>query len=124
RLAATSDMSDLGADGGWIASTDAWIRLVQDHPTRTLLLDPVLLEELGDVAGRLVLDLGCGEGRFSRLLTARGARSVGLDPIVSMLEAARRAGQAEQYVRGAGESLPFADACFDLVVAYLSLVDI
>jgi hypothetical protein len=45
-------MSDLGEDGGWIASTDAWIRLVQDHPTRTLLLGGFVLEELGDVAGR------------------------------------------------------------------------
>jgi len=117
-------MAELGVDGGWLASADAWIRLVQDHATRTLLLDAVLLAEAGNVEGRLILDLGCGEGRFSRLLSARGATAVGLDPILPMLQAARRAGGSERYIQGTGESLPFANAHFDLVVAYLSLVDI
>src|SRR5687767_5883609 len=101
-------MSELGADGGWTASAGAWIALAPQHPTRTLLLDPAVLAECGDVQGERVPDVGCGEGRFVRLLAARGAETVGLDPIAPMLDEARASGGAtERYVRGAGECLPF-----------------
>src|SRR6266571_3559543 len=100
---------DLGVDGGWTASAEAWVELAPDDTTRKFLLDPVVLEEAGEVAGERVLDVGCGEGRFSRLLVARGAHTVGVDPIRLMLKAARRrAGAHEQYALAAGEALPFA----------------
>src|SRR3954464_7709862 len=113
-------MSELGADGGWTASADAWIALAPEHATRTLLLDPAVLAECGDLQGKRVLDVGCGEGRFSRLLAARGAYAVGLDPIAPLLEAAlaSRVGN-ERYILGAGERLPFGNASFDIVVFYL-----
>jgi SAM-dependent methyltransferase len=45
---------------------------------------------LGDVAGRAVLDLACGEGFYSRQLRSRGARRVtGLDISPAMIELAR-----------------------------------
>ena len=118
-------MSELGADGGWTASAEAWIKLAPEHPTRTLLLDPVMLQQSGDVHGKRVLDVGCGEGRFARLLAARGAEVVGLDPIAPILDAAvAQASANERYVLGAGEHLPFADESFDILVFYLSLLDI
>jgi SAM-dependent methyltransferase len=118
-------MAELGPDGGWTASAEAWIALAKDHDTRVLLLDPALLNELGDVSGLRILDLGCGEGRFSRLLTARGATTVGIDPVQRLLTHARDVGgEHEAYVRGSGDSLSFADQSFDVVVAYLCLIDI
>ncbi|HEX5139428.1 MAG TPA: methyltransferase domain-containing protein, partial [Dehalococcoidia bacterium] len=96
-------------DGGWTASAEAWIALAPEHATRTLLLDPVMLAEAGDVSGTRILDLGCGEGRFSRLLAERGAVTVGIDPIRRLIEEARsRAKPAEQYAIASGEELPFA----------------
>jgi SAM-dependent methyltransferase len=118
---------EIGIDGGWTDSAPAWIRgmRAQDDRNRTVLLDPVMLDLCGDVTAQLVLDDGCGEGRFSRMLADRGARVVGLDLIAAMTQAAHEAAQAnERYVTGAGESLPFADAVFDLVVSYVVLVDI
>jgi len=118
-------MTELGPDGGWSASAEAWIALAKGHDTRVLLLDPALLRELGDVSGLRILDLGCGEGRFSRLLTARGATTVGIDPVQRFLTHARDAGgEHEAYVRGSGDRLPFTDASFDVVIAYLCLIDI
>lgn len=118
-------MSDFAADGGWLASAEAWIRLAPEHDTRTLLLDPVMLAECGDLQGKAVLDLGCGEGRFSRLLAARGARPCGIDTIARMVQAAVDAGGPdERYLIAAGEQLPFDSQTFDIVVVYLTLVDI
>lgn len=51
-----------------------------------------LLSLLGDVKGRLILDLACGEGRFSRKIMQRGARHVvGVDISEKMIELAKRA---------------------------------
>lgn len=94
-------------------------------PARTLVLDPVMLALVGDVAGKRVLDLGCGEGRFCRMLAARSAVVVGLDLVFAMVNAAReRAGNDGRYVQGSGDVPPFRDASFDLVVSYLTLIDI
>jgi SAM-dependent methyltransferase len=120
-------IENFGVDGGWIASADAWIEGQgrDDDPNRKLLLDPAMLQLAGGVAGKLVLDLGCGEGRFCRMLTQRGAQTVGLDLVRAMLDAGiQRTARSEQYVQGSGETLPFLDETFDLVVSYLSLVDI
>ncbi|HEX4049946.1 MAG TPA: methyltransferase domain-containing protein [Steroidobacteraceae bacterium] len=45
-------------------------------------------------AGTRVLDLGCGVGRWSRLLAARGAQVTGLDLSPTMLEVARQRTEA------------------------------
>ncbi|HEX6029833.1 MAG TPA: class I SAM-dependent methyltransferase [Tepidiformaceae bacterium] len=113
-------------DGGWAASADAFIQLIdQGAPERRLLLDPVMLRLCGDVAGRRVLDDGCGEGRFSRMLASAGADVVALDRTTTMVRAARaRRCGPEHVVRGTGDCLPLNDASFDLVVSYIVLVDI
>lgn len=112
-------------DNGWEASAEAWIRFVRvgDH-NRIWVLDPVMLEFCGEVAGLDVLDVGCGEGRFCRMLGARKARVVGIDPTKALLAAARRSDPSGRFVEGIAESLPFEDGSFDLIVSYLSLIDV
>jgi ubiquinone/menaquinone biosynthesis C-methylase UbiE len=50
----------------------------------------LLLSHLGDVSGRLVADIGCGKGRFARIVAARnpGARVIALDLAEAMLRSA------------------------------------
>lgn len=74
-----------------------------------------LLASLGPPRGRRILDLGCGKGRFARVLAARGARVVGLDVSAGMLAAARDSGIA--CLRGSARRLPFATASFDAAIA-------
>jgi len=75
-------------------------------------------------AGRRTLEIGCGEGRVSRDLTARGHAVVGLDSAPTLLAAAREADPGGAYVLADAAALPFGDREFDLVVAYNSLMDI
>lgn len=48
-----------------------------------------LLDRLGELSGRRVLDLGCGPGDVAALLVARGAEVVGIDGNEELLDAAR-----------------------------------
>jgi SAM-dependent methyltransferase len=79
------------------------------------------LRVLGDVAGKDVLELGCGAAQWSILLAREGARVVGLDYSERQLEHARasltEAGVEVQLVHASAESLPFPDKSFDIVLA-------
>jgi SAM-dependent methyltransferase len=91
--------------------------------------DPVLTELLGDVAGRTVLSLACGQGRDARLLARLGAAVTGVDVSEEMLDVARRHEATDPlgiaYVRADAQDLaPFPDASFDGVVCHMALMDI
>ena len=51
----------------WTESAQDWI--ATDQAVRTGMLDRWMLDSLSDVGGKSVIDIGCGEGRFSRLLS-------------------------------------------------------
>jgi SAM-dependent methyltransferase len=72
-------------------------------------------------AGACALDLGTGTGTILRGLESRGMYTVGLDPSMQQLRAARDLAEAQdvtaRLVRARAEKLPFADATFDLVCA-------
>ncbi|MBI4485241.1 MAG: methyltransferase domain-containing protein [Acidobacteria bacterium] len=81
-----------------------------------------ILDLLGPVAGRRVLDLGCGDGLLTTTVAADGAWAVGVDIDTAMLNAAvgRRQstdGSAARFVQARIERLPLPDTSFDLVVA-------
>jgi 2-polyprenyl-3-methyl-5-hydroxy-6-metoxy-1,4-benzoquinol methylase len=71
-----------------------------------------------------ILDVGCGEGRFSRMLAARGLQTAGIDPSQSLIRQARLLHPQGDYRAAYAEELPFDDRTFDAVVAYMSLIDI
>jgi SAM-dependent methyltransferase len=77
------------------------------------------LQILGDVAGKDVLEFGCGAAQWSIALAKLGARPVGLDLSARQLEYARRAmdvaGLDFPLVHASAESVPLPDASFDVV---------
>jgi 2-polyprenyl-3-methyl-5-hydroxy-6-metoxy-1,4-benzoquinol methylase len=78
----------------WDRLADDWQIQVGDDgdANRRLNSDPVLWTLLGDVAGRRVLDAGCGTGYLSRQLAERGAAVIAIDVSARMVALARAAG--------------------------------
>jgi ubiquinone/menaquinone biosynthesis C-methylase UbiE len=63
-----------------------------------------------------ILDLGCGTGRNLDYLPPG---TIGLDPLLASLKAARGRAADARLVQGSAEALPFRDGTFDTVVAGL-----
>lgn len=80
------------------------------------------------LAGMDVIDLGCGEGRNTRLMARRGARMTGVDLAAQMIAAAQRAEEEDplgiQYRVSSYSSLDrFADASFDAAISTMALME-
>ena len=114
----------------WDENAEVWTGLVRagyDH-YRDGLNTPAFLGMLPDVDGRSGLDVGCGEGHNTRLLTERGARMTGIDISTNFIRHAREAEKEHppgiRYEVASAVALPFDEASFDFVTAFMSLMDI
>ena len=76
---------------------------------------------LGDVAGKDVIELGCGTAYFGGWLAKRGARVTGVDLTPAQLETARRCsdelGVPMELIEANAEDVPLPDASFDLALS-------
>jgi SAM-dependent methyltransferase len=70
-----------------------------------------------------VLDVGCGEGRLPRDLKARGYRVTGVDGSPTLIGHAVEADPEGDYRVADAAQLPFGDASFEVVTAFMSLHD-
>ena len=113
----------------WHELSVPWIKEAREgrNPTRTGLLDKPILEACGNVEGLRILDCGCGEGRFCRILLDKGAEYVlGLDLCEPMIEAAEELqSECDEYRVADVQDLGFVeDEVFDLAVSYLNQCDL
>lgn len=76
---------------------------------------------LGDVRGQRVLDLGCGDGQFTTLVAARGAKVTALDISTDLLGLARVRADRDGFTGavtplcGSAHSIPVASNSVDVV---------
>jgi SAM-dependent methyltransferase len=110
----------------WNAYADEYQRLhgeqLQTHDGYawgTFQIPEEELQVLGEVAGKDILEFGCGAAQWSIALAKRGARAVGIDLSERQLEHARRlveaAGVDVTLIHASAESVPLPDASFDIV---------
>jgi SAM-dependent methyltransferase len=113
-------------DNGWQASANAWIADMGERGDfgRHYVLDPIMLPRAVARTPRRALDVGCGEGRFCRMLKQHGIEVTGVDPTPALIQAARARDADSAYIEARAERLPFGYGTFDLVISYLSLIDI
>lgn len=80
-----------------------------------------LLEALGDVAGKHVVDIGCGEGAVARALAERGAQVTGVDPFIEGTDRTEVGEGSYQLALGQADALPLPDGSADIVLFVYSL---
>ncbi len=111
---------------GWESEARNWTSFARtpgnDHSHEDINL-PALLRSASS-AGRRTLDIACGEGRLGRLLASLEYQIVGIDASPTMIQFAVTHQGAAPAVLADATALPFGDAAFDLVVAYMCLHDI
>lgn len=84
---------------------------------------PAMLDLVGDVTGRDVLDIGCGAGPLAEKLAQGGARVSGFDSSSQMIEIARQRldDDADLQVADLAAPLPYGNDSFDAACASLVL---
>ncbi len=108
--------ADAARNEGYIYTTNA---ALSSQMANSRLTDVTL--ELADFDGKRVVDVGCGDGTYTRELMERATPAVivGLDPAEEAVEIARRKTDRPGLVFSVSSAyaLPFPDDCFD--IAYL-----
>lgn len=81
----------------------------------------LIRELIGDVNGRKVLDVGCGDGELAVALAGRGASVTGIDASAKAIKAAKertsRQGTDVDFQVASAEAIPFPPDHFDVVTA-------
>jgi SAM-dependent methyltransferase len=114
----------------WNSNAEAWTRLSRAgyDVYRDYLNTPAFFQMLPGVTGLSGLDIGCGEGHNTRLLSGRGARMTALD-ISSIFVGHASEMDAQQpsgirYLCASAVELPFSGSSFDFVTGFMSFMDI
>ncbi|MBO0869296.1 MAG: class I SAM-dependent methyltransferase [Micromonosporaceae bacterium] len=115
--------ADRGRVNDYDSFAEAYSAETENNLVNAYYERPAMLALAAEVAGRRILDAGCGSGPLSAALRDRGAVVTGIDASAGMLALARRrlGEQAALHLGDLSDRLPFADGAFDDVVASLVL---
>ena len=100
----------------WNAAAHDWAHRIREGMGGRVHLHDASIYELLPPPRGLTLDVGCGEGRLTRELSARGYEVVGVDASTALVEEARSADPSGRYEVASIDSLPFADGAAGLAV--------
>lgn len=98
---------------GFASGAETYVRGRPDYPPEAL---DWLRNELGMGAGKTVVDLGAGTGKFTKVLSTTGANVIAVDPVMPMLDRLRRELPSVEAVAGNAEHIPLGSASLDAVL--------
>lgn len=115
----------------WDKAAKIWVEFVRSGKNyyAEYLNGPALKQMVGNVEGRRVLDVGCGEGCLSRLFAKAGAEVVGIDLSEALIKAARELEERRplgvKYFAADAADLDMLDSqSFDIAYCHMALADI
>jgi SAM-dependent methyltransferase len=115
----------------WDEASESWANFVREGKDyyRDEMNNPAMFKMIGNVRGKQVLDLSCGEGYNTRILAKRGAKVFGVDFSARMIELAEQMEKKEMLgiryrVSDAGDLKGFKNRRFDIVTCFMALMDI
>ena len=112
----------MGEAGEWEPDAENWVRWARTpgHDAYWYYRDN-FFDAVVPPGGKQTIEVGCGEGRVTRDLMARGYRVTAIDSSQSLVRHARTEDRGAWYAVADSATLPFRDGHFDLAVAYNSL---
>jgi len=115
----------------WNKAAKSWVQFVRNGKNyyAEYLNGPALKEAVGNVKGKKVLDIGCGEGYFSRFFASKGAEVTGVDLSKSMIKEAieeegNRSLRIKYFVANAADLRMLGSGTYDVAYCHMSLDDI
>src|SRR5262249_4940676 len=106
-------MADMKASEHWQEEAERWAAWARAPGHDAYWYYRHAFFELVPAPGRATLEVGCGEGRVTRDLVARGHRVTALDVVPQLVELARAEDPESTYIVADAAALPFADGHFD-----------
>lgn len=112
----------------WNNISKEWCDIAPINYTRQYFIMPYMLRLIGEVSGKKILDLGCGEGGYARELTRKGADVVAVDCAEYSIEYAKKQSIKEglnikHLVRNSNNLYELENASFDIVLCTMMLMD-
>ncbi len=121
-------VGEVGVAAAWDANSVLWVPSVRggQDKLREDFNSLSFRDFLPNLVGHSVLDLGCGEGYYSRLLARMGAKVTGIDLSAKMIAAARELERdfplGIDYRTGSAVSYQFRENSFDDVISAMALM--
>lgn len=107
------------ADSWWDKKGMLHLLSVLNVARFSYLKDIIINKHGTNLAGKRILDIGCGGGLLAEEFAALGCEVTGIDPSAPSIATAKahalQSGLQINYMVGAGESLPFDNESFDIV---------
>ncbi|HVP26642.1 MAG TPA: class I SAM-dependent methyltransferase [Candidatus Bathyarchaeia archaeon] len=114
----------------WNEAAKSWVRFVREGKDyyREYLNGPALKQMMGEVEGKKVLDIACGEGYFSRFFAKAGAKVTGIDISDSLVNEAVEEEKkhplgVKYFVADAANLSMLESGSFDFAFCFMALMD-
>jgi len=93
-----------------------------------LYINPIVNKFLGNVNGKKVLDLACGNGYFSRKLEKKGAKVIGVDYSTELIKIAKslnnKKSKIKYFIGDSANLKSLGKNSFDIIVCNVAFMDI